>query len=144
MTSFNQSDTAGVFGVVNKTGAGSFYLWGDKITYTTVHKAGVRQFSRQISSRLQNKNCSSCGMENGYSDEHLWFNIGQNFVEKDTKGSSLGYKYNPTSLAVGYDHDIIPNALNVGVAFSYAYGEIKGKGESIQNRSDIDEYLLSL
>ncbi|MFV0626480.1 MAG: autotransporter domain-containing protein [Alphaproteobacteria bacterium] len=116
----------------------------DKISYATVHKAGVRQFSRQISSRLQNKNCPSCGMANGYSDEHLWFNIGQNFVKKDTKGSSLGYEYDPISMAIGYDHDLIPNVLNIGVALSYAYGDIKGKGGELQNNSDTNEYMTSL
>ncbi|MDD4557017.1 MAG: autotransporter outer membrane beta-barrel domain-containing protein [Alphaproteobacteria bacterium] len=115
----------------------------DKIVYTEVHKAGVRQFNRQIYSRIQNKNCSSCGMLDGYADEHLWFNIGQNNIEKKTKGNDLGYDYKPTNLAIGYDHDFIPNALNLGVAFSYAYGEVEGKGQSIHNSSDIDEYMLS-
>ncbi|MFV0626727.1 MAG: autotransporter domain-containing protein [Alphaproteobacteria bacterium] len=117
---------------------------GDKITYNEVHKAGIRQFSRQIYSRIQNKNCSTCGIENGFSDEHWWFNIGYNSVNKSSTKQSTGYKYEPTSLAMGYDHDIIPNALNMGVALSYAYGDVKGKGSAIYNTAAIDEYMLSL
>ncbi|MFV0627171.1 MAG: autotransporter outer membrane beta-barrel domain-containing protein [Alphaproteobacteria bacterium] len=84
-------------------------------------------------------------MLEGFSDQHLWFNVGQNWVEKENKGSVLGYDYSPTSLAFGYDYDIIPNSFTLGVALSYAYGDVKGKGGSeIYSRSEVDEYLASM
>ncbi|MDD4555835.1 MAG: autotransporter outer membrane beta-barrel domain-containing protein [Alphaproteobacteria bacterium] len=116
----------------------------DNIVYNEVHKSGIRQFGRQISSRVQNKNCPSCGMSNGFSDEHLWLNIGQNWIDRDSGKTTIGYKYSPTSIALGYDYDFIPNALNLGLAVSYAFGDVEGKGQSIQNKAEVDEYLVSL
>ncbi|MDD4555782.1 MAG: autotransporter domain-containing protein [Alphaproteobacteria bacterium] len=116
----------------------------DTKSYQELHKATIRQFNRQIYSRIQNKDCQSCGMLNGFSDQHLWFNVGKNWVEKKGRWDSLGYEYRPTSLAWGYDHDIIPNALTLGLAFSYAFGEVEGTGASdVYSHSDVDEYLLS-
>ncbi|MFV0625745.1 MAG: autotransporter domain-containing protein [Alphaproteobacteria bacterium] len=116
----------------------------DNVSYSEVHKSGVRQFGRQIASRTQNKNCPECGVANGFSDEHLWFNVGKNWVDRDSHGNTVGYKYSPTSYAIGYDYDFIPNALNVGLAISYANGDVKGKGVSIYNTAEVDEYLASL
>ncbi|MFV0626550.1 MAG: autotransporter domain-containing protein [Alphaproteobacteria bacterium] len=117
---------------------------GDLVNSEQIHKSSIRQFNRQISSRIQNKDCPECGINDGYSDEHFWFNIGQNWMKKDTNSKSLGYTYNPTSFAFGYDYDFIPKELNLGIAASYAFGESKTKVTGLSSENDINEYLISL
>jgi hypothetical protein len=115
--------------------------------YEQVHRGSVRQFSRQVVSRIQNRNkdCQDCVAEQDYSDEHFWFNISRNEIKKDSSSKSLGYKYRPNGFAFGYDQDFIPERLNMGLAFSYANGEAKTASSSmgVKSVNEIDEYIIS-
>lgn len=135
MTGIVSDDLRDMFGVIGGN---------DVINFEETHRTSIRQFSRQLVSRIQNRNCPECGIKEGYKDEHLWFNMGQNFIEKDSSKESLGYKYNPTSIAIGYDQDFIPKKLNLGVALGYATGEAKTSSGVVKSTNEIDEYLLSL
>lgn len=133
-------------GIVSQDILDKFKVIGgqDVVNTEETHRTSIRQFNRQIVSRIQNKNCSDCGVKEGYKDEHLWFNMGQNFIDKETNEKSLGYTYNPTSIAIGYDNDFIPQKLNLGIAFGYATGEAKTSSGDVRSTNDINEYLLSL
>lgn len=117
----------------------------DYVNYEQVHRSSVRSFVRQINSRVNNRNCQNCTINSMYSGQHFWFNASHNQIKKDANRQSLGYEYNPNGYAIGYDYDLIPNRLNVGVSLSYATGEAKTKfrSQGIYDKNDLDEYLIA-
>lgn len=114
----------------------------DYINYNNVHRATVRQFSRQIYSRTHNQNIINATMSD--KNNHLWFDTSFNQIRKDSDQDNTGYKYDPKGFAVGYDFELIPNALTNGIAAAYTYGKAQTlSNSSITDYNDIDSYLLA-
>lgn len=116
----------------------------DYINYEQAHRASVRQFQRQIASRVNNRNCKDCSINNGYNGTHLWFDVSKNWVDKETTTKGLGYEYRPTGFAAGYDYDLIPEKWNLGAAVGYSFGEARVRTADLQSKNEIREYLIAL
>lgn len=116
----------------------------DVMNVGAAQRISIRQFGRQIKSRIQNKDYPFLGPKQGFAGNHAWFDIGHNWIEQDGDENSLGYKYRPTSYAIGYDQDIIPNKMYAGIAFGYTYGDAVTKKGVARSNTRISEYLVSL
>ena len=119
----------------------------DYLNYEQIHRGTIRQFSRQISSRVHNRNkdIDAETTSDGFTTNHWWFNISHSQIKKEQDSNSLGYDYNPTSVALGFDKDLILDTFNLGFALSHSYGDAKTKSHNVNySKNSIRNYLLAL
>lgn len=113
----------------------------DYINYNNVHRATVRQFNRQVNTRLHNRNSENQQSGPG----HMWIDTSFNKIRKKQTSKNAGYKYDPHGLAAGYDFEFIPGRLMSGLALSYTTGKVNTLTRShINSKDDVSNYLLSL
>lgn len=114
----------------------------DYVNYNSIHRATVKQFKMQVSSRVHNKDYLKLDKPEG---EHLWISTAISQVKKKQSEKGAGYKYDPRGVAAGFDHDFIPGELTAGIAAGYSYGDADNLTPShIYAKDDVENYLMSL
>lgn len=128
-------------GVV-KAGAGELTPnnTGSAITAT---RAGQRMASSAISNR---SNANRTGVNSGemISSGGFWFQYAYSEAEQDKKDGVFGYEAETSGFSLGMDTGLVDMDTTVGFAYSYAKGDIKGKGAGSGSSMDTKNYIFSL
>lgn len=70
----------------------------------------------------------------------IWASVGGNSIRQDDAGGRAGYKYDPFSLALGYDREC--GAWLFGAAFQYANGDVKARNGTA--KTEVDSALATV
>ena len=113
---------------------------GSAITAT---RAGQRMASSAISTR---SNANRTGVNSGdmMSSGGFWLQYAYSEAEQDKKDGVFGYEAETSGFSLGMDTGLADMDTTVGFAYTYAKGDIKGKGAGSGSSMDTKNYIFSL
>ena len=113
---------------------------GSAITAT---RAGQRMASSAISTR---SNANRTGVNSGdmMSSGGFWLQYAYSEAEQDKKDGVFGYEAETSGFSLGMDTGLADMDTTVGFAYTYAKGDIKGKGTGSGSSMDTKNYIFSL
>lgn len=113
----------------------------DYLNYTSVHRATVRQFNREVEQRLDVIPWDGVGGQ----AQNLWINPFYSSVKRQSSRYYDGYKYETDGVAVGFDTASLAEGLVIGAAAAYSDGDVKTHTiPSIASRDDVRNILISI
>lgn len=101
---------------------------------------GMQGVSRVIQARQNSLTGLSSG-EEFLADKHLWFKPLASYADQDNRNGVAGYRADTYGFVLGADAKV-GEASRLGMAFSYARSDVKGKSTADTNSADIDAYQL--
>ena len=113
---------------------------GSAITAT---RAGQRMAGSAISTR---SNANRTGVNSGdmMSSGGFWLQYAYSEAEQDKKDGVFGYEAETSGFSLGMDTGLDDMDTTVGFAYTYAKGDIKGKGAGSGSSMDTKNYIFSL